>query len=115
MPMDLSRYPANWREISERIRFERAKGVCEKCGAVNRQPHPVTGSKVVLTVHHIGLDKPDGSPGDRHDKMDVREENLIALCQRCHWIADWDIHFAKAQLARAAKAAIGQLPLLKEE
>lgn len=26
MPVDMSRYPKNWREISHRIRFERAGG-----------------------------------------------------------------------------------------
>lgn len=59
--------------------------------------------KVVLTVHHVGVTKPDGTPGDRHDKMDCRDENLLALCQRCHFIADWDIHFEKAQAARRLK------------
>jgi hypothetical protein len=97
--MDYSRYPPDWKEISRRIRFDRAKGCCEWCGAENGKPNPKTGSKVVLTVHHIGIDKPDGTPGDRHDKMDVREENLAALCQSCHWNADWDIHFEKAQKA----------------
>jgi hypothetical protein len=55
--------------------------------------------KVVLTVHHVGATKPDGTPGDRHDKMDCRDENLLALCQRCHFIADLDIHRQKALIA----------------
>ncbi len=59
--------------------------------------------KVVLTVHHVGTTKPDGTPGDRHDKMDCRDENLLALCQRCHFLADWDIHFEKAQAVRKLK------------
>jgi hypothetical protein len=115
MPMDKSRYPADWDAISLRIRFERAQSLCEWCGAVNGQPHPETGSKVVLTVHHIGIDKPDGTPGDRHDKMDVREDNLAALCQRCHWKADWDIHYEKAvEAKRAKRLATGQLELWPE-
>lgn len=44
--------------------------------------------RVILTVHHVGVDKPDGSPGSPHDKMDCRPENLKALCQRCHLVAD---------------------------
>ena len=44
MPMNLRDYPANWREISRSIRFERAQGQCEavcadgvRCGAVHGQ------------------------------------------------------------------------------
>jgi hypothetical protein len=55
------RYPRNWPEISKAIRFDRAGGRCEctgergaghegRCEARHRQPHPVTGSKVVLTA-----------------------------------------------------------------
>ena len=73
--------------------------------------------KIVMTVHHKGVPKPDGSPGDRHDKMDCRPENLVCLCQRCHWMADIDIHVAKAQKARKQKyhdkiLQTGQLPIL---
>ena len=84
MPIDYSRYPDDWHEISKRIRFERAQNKCEWCGAENYQPHPATGSKVILTVAHLGTDHQDGRKGDKHDKHDVREENLAALCQRCH-------------------------------
>jgi 5-methylcytosine-specific restriction endonuclease McrA len=68
-----SRYPADWKAISLAIRVGRAKGRCEWCGAVNGQPHPVTGSKVVLTVAHL-----DHCP--EHNEP----QNLAALCQRCH-------------------------------
>ena len=113
MPMDRSRYPKDWEAISRRVRFERAGGKCEQCGAVNGEPHPLTGSRVVLTVHHIGAPHPDGTPGDPHDKMDVRDENLIALCQRCHLLADLPIHMANAKATRQRKrdeqiAASGQ-------
>lgn len=33
--MDISKYPKDWKEISHRIRFERAKGACEQCGAAH--------------------------------------------------------------------------------
>jgi 5-methylcytosine-specific restriction endonuclease McrA len=62
-------------------------------------------TRVVLTVHHIGAPKSDGSPGDRHDKMDCRDENLTSLCQRCHFIADIDIHREKANISRRANKA----------
>lgn len=73
-------------------------------------------TRVVLTVHHVGIDKPDGTVGDRHDKMDVRDENLLALCQRCHFMADLDIHIVEARKSRlehkrARIAAAGQLEL----
>lgn len=113
MPMDYSRYPRCWRAISKFIRFYRAGGRCEWCGAEHNKPHPITGGHVTLTVHHIGVAKPDGTPGDRHDKADCRLENLAALCNRCHWIADWDIHYAKAKEARRRrKLESGQLELI---
>jgi hypothetical protein len=45
------RYPADWKTIRRAI-LGRAGNVCEMpgCGAVNYQPHPITGSKVVLTT-----------------------------------------------------------------
>jgi len=37
---------------------------------------------------------------------------LEKLCNRCHWIADLDIHIQKARQARAIKKrGLGQLPL----
>ena len=68
-----SLYPSNWREISFRIRFERAQGRCEWCGAEHGKPHPDTGSKVILTTAHL-----DHRPNNNAD------DNLAALCQRCH-------------------------------
>ena len=46
-------YPADWAELSRRIRFERAGGRCEECGAEQGQPHPQTGSKVILSTAHL--------------------------------------------------------------
>lgn len=104
MPIDYSKYPDNWKQISERIRFERAGNKCEWCGAENYKSHPVTGSKVVLTVAHLGVDKPDGTPGDKSDLRDVREENLASLCQRCHLRYDAKDHAKKAAVTRAQNA-----------
>lgn len=59
--------------------------------------------KVVITVHHIGTDKPDGTPGDPYDKMDNRPENLKALCQRCHLLADLDNHIRASKATRQKK------------
>lgn len=147
MPFDPKRYPENWKQISHEIRFVRAGGKCEKCGVKHGaigtrdkdanwydsdyvdkmdpdEAYSMFGeriykfTKIILTVHHIGIDYPDGSPGDCHDKMDVRPANLISLCQRCHLKADMPIHIAnrKATYAkrRAEKiAATGQQSFLE--
>jgi len=65
-------YPANWKDISWQTRAA-AGNKCELCDAQNGKPHPVTGSKVVLTVHHL-----DFNPQNNE------KYNLVALCQRCH-------------------------------
>jgi hypothetical protein len=76
-PENRALYPTNWPAISKRIRFERAANRCEWCQAENGQPHPVTGSKVVLTVAHLD-----------HDPRHCADDNLAALCQRCHLAYD---------------------------
>ena len=90
--MDYSKYPPNWKDISRRIRFERAQNMCEWCGALNYLPHPITGSKVMLTVAHLN-----------HDTTDNREENLAALCQKCHLGHDAQYHAQNAKKTRARK------------
>jgi len=72
MPCDYSKYPVNWPEIRQAI-LERAENKCELCGAENHQPHPITGSRVVLTIAHIDQNRENNKPW-----------NLLALCQRCH-------------------------------
>lgn len=115
MPMDYSKYPKNWKEISLSIR-NREKWECKWCGAKNGQPNPATGSKVVLTVAHLGTPHTDGTPGDKHDKMDVRPENLAALCQRCHLNYDRDEHIINAaKTRRQRKINAGQLELFKQK
>jgi len=104
MPMDRKDYPDNWEEISNHIRFVRAGGQCEcdgrcgrghegRCQAVHGAIHPETGSYVVLTTAHLGVDR-HGTPGDKSDKMDCRPENLMAMCQACHLAFDMDDHVA---------------------
>lgn len=66
------RYPKDWKKISAAIR-ERAGGRCEFCGALDRRAHPVTGSLVILTVAHLN-----------HTPENCSDDNLKALCQRCH-------------------------------
>ena len=131
MPIDYKRYPANWKEISLRIR-ERDGQRCKSCHVPNgalrntitgewtrnlmqaETWHLVDGDKVtkiVLTVAHLGTAHADGRPGDKHDKHDVRDENLAALCQKCHLALDRDDHIRNAKTTRARKRGLGMMEL----
>lgn len=84
-PENRSKYPPDWKDISARIRFDRADGRCEcdgrcgedhsggRCAAEHGKPHPVTGSTVVLTTMHLD-----------HDPTNCDDDNLMAGCQKCH-------------------------------
>jgi 5-methylcytosine-specific restriction endonuclease McrA len=91
MPCDYSLYPENWKDISRAIR-ERAGNRCENCGAENHQPHPITGSRVVLTVAHLD-----------HTPSNCDPANLRAWCQKCHLTYDAQYHARHAKQTRAAK------------
>lgn len=102
-----ARYPSDWKVISLEVR-EAAGWVCvgspayPDCRAENAKPHPVTGSKVVLTVAHLNHIPEDvGSPGDR--------PNLRAWCQRCHLTYDAPQHTQNAARTRRAKSGQGDL------
>lgn len=92
MPINYKEYHPKWSLISRLIRFRRANNQCEWCGAKNYEPHPVTGSKVILTVAHID-----------HDKTNNRFYNLAALCQRCHLSHDIKQHADNRKYGRSWK------------
>lgn len=92
MPIDYSEYHPKWSLISRLIRFHRAGNCCEWCGAQNYEPHPVTGSKLVLTVAHLDRDKDNN-----------RFANLAALCQRCHLNHDRQSHIESRKYGRKAR------------
>ena len=102
LPENKARYPKDWALRSRFIRFYRARNQCEWCGANNYQPHPVTGSKVVLTVAHLD-----------HTPENSSLLNLMAMCQRCHHRYDSE-HRRETRMRRKRDAQIssGQLPLL---
>jgi hypothetical protein len=141
MPVDKSRYPADWLDVRARI-LARATPAgeewprCEWCGVMDRSvivrdrraprwtrdrweyasdADALGGAKltfVILTIAHLGTDYPDGRSGDKHDKMDCRDENLAALCQRCHLFYDLDEHIAnRARTMRRRRVEAGQLEL----
>lgn len=94
-------YPPNWKQISHRIRFERAGGLCEECGLSDGSRPDGWKRNVTLAVAHLGATKDDGTPGDKHDKADCRDVNLAALCQRCHLNFDRKDHLEVQRAKRA--------------
>lgn len=71
-------YPSNWSKVSWLLR--RVAGFrCEWC-------YRSQG----VACHHMGVSYPTGKRGNRHDKHDLRRENLYVLCRYCHEaIEDW--------------------------
>lgn len=91
MPMDRSKYPANWDEISRAIR-ERAGWRCEFCGIPNGSAATKSGKPVILTVAHLDHDTTNSDPA-----------NLRALCQACHLGYDLTHHMRNAAETRRRK------------
>ena len=124
-------YPTHWPEISRRVRFDRAKGKCERC----QRPHGTT-------VRCL----PDGrwfDPSDRtwrdgrgrsarwptlveaiemrttrvvlaaahldNDPANNRLRNLRSLCQRCHMIHDRSYHLAQRWITYRFRYALGDI------
>ena len=115
-----AKYPKTWPLISTLIRKYRAANNCEcsgecgtnhaientsfglngrrRCLARNGERHPFTGSRVVLTVAHLNQNPADNG-----------EQNLMALCQRCHNRLDSPHRQKNARKTRRAKKAVGEL------
>lgn len=102
-PENRGRYPSNWRDIVALIRL-RSQDCCEgspaypDCRVPNGEPHPVTGSIVVLTTAHLD-----------HTPENVSLENLRHWCQRCHLTYDAPIHAQHAYETRRHGRAAGDL------
>ena len=96
-PENRKRYPKNWKEIRKKI-LDRAGHKCEgspdypECRAVNYEPHPETGSKVVLTIAHL-----------YHTPENNDHDNLRAWCQRCHLNYDKEHHAINSAKTRRDK------------
>lgn len=58
-------YPANWKEISLRIR-KRYHYKCQRCFTKSKP-------KFILTVHHLDI-----------NPVNCNLSNLVLLCQKCH-------------------------------
>jgi hypothetical protein len=104
-----SLYPKDWAAISLSIRRDRAGWRCEmmdangeigRCSAMHGEPHPITGSKVVLTVMHLDHDPTNNDP-----------RNLLAACQRCHNAYDAPMRRAGIKARARASLCTPELPL----
>ena len=133
-PENQKLYPKDWKAISRRIRFERAGGKCEQCEAkhdsygyrdTEGRYHMIAEDETFLGMEAeaIALEGLDGETKVvrivltvahlNHDPTDNREENLKALCQRCHLRYDAKLHQAEAAKTREKKrneraAKVGQ-------
>jgi hypothetical protein len=103
MPINYKEYHPKWRLISYLIRKVRAKDRCEfevqdpdgsfnRCTAINGEAHPITGSRVVLTVAHLD-----------HNKQHNKFWNLRAGCQRCHLNYDRGRHVENRKYGRNSR------------
>ena len=97
MSINYANYSPDWQQIRARI-LDRAHHKCEgsprypDCRAENYKPHPVTGSKVILTIAHFD-----------HDITNNEDTNLFAWCQRCHLTHDNTLHKRHATTTRWKK------------
>lgn len=102
-------YPSDWKELSAWVRFERAGGRCEcsgecgedhdgRCKAEHGEPHPISGSVVVLTTMHL-----DHDPRN-NDREPLADSNLMAGCQRCHNRYDQPYRLKNAARTRRDKS-----------
>lgn len=118
MPMDLKKYPPNWKAISLRIRYEVAHGQCQcegECGLHKTNPGPRrcverdgeqavwARGKVVLTVAHLDFAGGVCDCYERTGKKCGIESHLKAMCQRCHIRVDMPHHRRNAAATRRAK------------
>lgn len=105
-PENAKRYPANWREIRERI-LARAGYCCEgspafpDCRKHNGDYIDATGvsfSRVVLTIAHLD-----------HTPEHCDDDNLRAWCQRCHLTYDAKHHAQSAYATKRKEKAVGDM------
>jgi hypothetical protein len=124
-------YPRDWPEISRRVRFERAGGICQRCGRPHgatvrclpdgrwfdtscrswrngrgraaRCPDLVEVIQERQTRVILAAAHLDHNPGNN------RKRNLKSLCQRCHMIHDRPYHLAQRRITYLLLRALGDL------
>ncbi|MFT8762883.1 MAG: hypothetical protein ABF809_02695 [Gluconobacter potus] len=122
-------YPPNWPELSRQVRFERAGGVCQRCGRPHghhlqvlpggRWKHPETGHwfngrgrriSPPDLIEHLQMRQTKvvlAAAHLNHDPTSNRLRNLRALCQRCHLLHDRSYHLAQRRLTFRRRMALG--------
>ena len=124
-------YPSNWPDISRRVRFERAGGLCEGC----RRPHgqivqclpdgrwfdsdvqtwrtnhgrPARWPDLMEAIHLRQTRVVLAAAHLDHNPRNNRMRNLKCLCQRCHLIHDRSHHMARRRITYLLRRAIGDL------
>lgn len=116
-PFDISRYPPDWKEISQRVK-ERAGWRCQCEGECGRSH----GGR--CQAHHGDDFYPSGKPRKRpvtlttahldHATSGTDESRMRAMCEACHLRYDADHHRRNASATRARRVADGTLPLFAE-
>lgn len=111
-PENRDRYPADWRNISDGIRFGRANYRCEcegECGRGHvgrchrRHGDRLTDkARVVLTTAHLD-----------HTPENCDPSNLRAMCQGCHLHYDRDHHARTAAATRQRQRTTGMDTLIE--
>lgn len=124
-------YPRDWPQISQRVRFERAAGICQGCGRPHgmkirclpdgrwfdparntwrngrgrlaRWPDLVAIAQIRHTRVVLAAAHLDHNPGNN------RQRNLRSLCQRCHMIHDRPHHLAQRHITYLSRRALGDL------
>jgi hypothetical protein len=124
-------YPRDWPEISRRVRFERAGGICQGCGRPHgmavrclpdgrwfdtsclswrngrgraaRWPDLMEATQARQTRVILAAAHLDHNPGNN------RTRNLRSLCQRCHMIHDRPHHLAQRRITYLLRRALGDL------
>ena len=124
-------YPLNWKELSRRVRFERAGGICQICGRPHgvlirclpdgrwldparrlwrdRRGRPVPFSDLLALIPAHTTRVVLAAAHLDHDPANNRLRNLRSLCQRCHMIHDRPHHLAQRQITYRSRYAAGDL------
>jgi hypothetical protein len=112
--MNAADYPPDWKDVSNFIRFDRAKGQCEcagECGLHKTTPGPrrcierhghaakYARGKVILTTAHLCT----------CDPLCKIPEHLKAMCNRCHLRIDVELHKRNAKKTRHNRGAVRDL------
>lgn len=138
-PENRERYPADWKQVRARI-LARAGNCCEWCHVPNKARiargqgdddglYMMDTADVYCadTGHHYGQRRMSDFDLGRmtnivltiahldHTPENCADDNLRALCQRCHLKHDREHHAASAQATRHARKALGDLFATSQE